>query len=247
MHTVYNFHFLETISQQLHAALAALPVTDLTPATLANLVAAQNQQHAAQGVYFLHLDGQPFYLGKADNVAARLAEHLEKLRGRQGIDPTLAGYKAILLDRSMSTAANEKILIQMFGPSHAGMWNGKGFGPKDPGQERDTTKPSKFDKQHPIRSDYPLTNIPDAITVAALFEALKAQLPYLFRYDLGTSTQGAVVLNLAGVPRTALGLLQAAMAGLEPGWRGAVLSYGMVVYKTDKTYRFASQVFDSPP
>lgn len=247
MHIVFNFHFLETISQQLHAALAALSVTALNPATLANLMAAQNEQHAAQGVYFLHLDGQPFYLGKADNVAARLAEHLERLRGRQGIDPTLAGYKAILLDRSMSTAANEKILIQMFGQSHAGMWNGKGFGPKDPGQQRDTTRPSKFDLQHPIRFDYPLVDVPNVITVVALFETLKAQLPYLFRYDLGAGTQGAVVLNLAGVPRTAQSLLAAAIAGMEPGWRGAVLSYGMVVYKTNKAYQFASQVFDSPP
>jgi hypothetical protein len=245
VHTFYNFQFLDTVSQQLREALDNLQVTPLNAKTLAKLVQAQTKQHAAQGVYFLHLDGEPFYLGKADDVASRLREHLEKLKGRQGIDASKAGYKAILLDKSMSTAANEDILIKMFSVSHTGMWNNKGFGPKDPGQNRDTTIPSLFDRQHPIRADFVLEDILDTETIASLFQKMKGQLPYLFRYERDEEAY-ARTINLAGVVRTAQGLLESAIRSLPSGWHGAVLSFGMVVYKTDKSYGHASRVFRSP-
>ena len=246
MYTLYNFQFLDTVSRQLRDALDALEVTALNSKTLARLVQAQNKQHAAQGVYFLHLGGQPFYLGKADDVAARLSEHLEKLRGRQGIDASKAGYKAILLDKSMSTAANEDILIKMFSSSHAGMWNNKGFGPKDPGKERDTTKPSEFDLKHPIRADFIVEQVADSETVRTLFQKMKAGLPYLFRYKLDNEA-AACTVDLTGVKRAAQVLLESAIASMPPGWQGAVLSYGMVTYKNSKEYPHARKVFKSPP
>lgn len=246
-HTLYTFNFLETISHQLHEALDALPVTTLDDAHLQNLYQVQARENAAQGVYFLHLDGSPFYLGKADNVAERLGNHLEKLRGREGIDASQAGYKAILLDKSMSTAANEKILIKLFTGTHKGMWNGKGFGPKDPGQERDTTKPSKFDKQHPINVRYPIPShqIEPVMTIGALFATLKSTLPYLFRSELDEENAQREV-NLSGLDMTARTLLMSAVAAMTPGWQGAILHYGMVVYKTDKNYKYAMEVFKSP-
>jgi len=109
------------------------------------------------------------------------------------------------------------------------MWNNKGFGPKDPGQERDTTKPSAFDQQHPIRADYPLEDIQDSETVESLFIKMKAQLPFVFRYKLQDEVETRTV-HLTGIARQADRLLAIAVKVLDPGWQAAVLSYGMVVH-----------------
>ena len=244
MHSVYQFHFLNTVSSQLCVLLDQLPVTRLDATTLANLSAFQIAEHSPQGVYLIHLAKVPFYLGKADDVALRLKGHLNKLKGRQKINLSKVGYKALLLDKSMSTAANEDVLIAIFGNKHSGMWNNKGFGPKDPGQERDTTKPSAFDQQHPIRADYPLEDIQDSETVESLFIKMKAQLPFVFRYKLQDEVETRTV-HLTGIARQADRLLASAVKVLDPGWQAAVLSYGMVVYKDNKVYKYAAQVFKS--
>ena len=41
------------------------------------------------------------------------------------------------------------------------MWNGSGFGPKDPGKNRDTTEPGAFDRDHPIITDLQVQNVED--------------------------------------------------------------------------------------
>ena len=63
-------------------------------------------------------------------MAQRLRGHLNKLKGSQKINLSAVGYKALVLDKSMSTAANEDVLTAVFGAKHSGMWNNKGFGPK---------------------------------------------------------------------------------------------------------------------
>lgn len=50
-------------------------------------------------------------------------------------------------------------------------------------------------------------------------------------------------MNLTGVARQADRLLESAVKILDPGWQAAVLSYGMVVYKDNKVYKYAAQVF----
>lgn len=235
MHANYSFHFLETVSKQLVDELEALTVSFLDAAALARLAADQAASNAHQGVYLLRLAGQPVYLGKADDVHDRLRQHLRKLSGRQNIDLAQVGYKALLLDKSMSTAANETVLIGLFRRHHEGMWNGTGFGPKDPGKNRDTTAPGPFDRDHPIKADYPLTTVTDVETVTSLFRKMKNELPYVFRYEL-TANSGNINLDLDQVPRSAEMLLRAAMQALEPGWQAAILSYGMVVYPAQKNY-----------
>ncbi|WP_213601375.1 Eco29kI family restriction endonuclease [Pseudoxanthomonas japonensis] len=239
-HKSYTFDFLATVSAQLVTDLEALPVSLLDAGTLTALAQYQNANNARQGVYLLHLDSVPVYLGKADNVADRLGQHLRKLSGRKNLTLTDVGYKALLLDKSMSTAANESVLIAIFRQSHAAMWNGKGFGPKDPGKERDTTRPSFFDRTYPI-DDAWLVDFPDDTTTAAhLMDAIKQAVPYTFRFDLKNA--GDTVVNLTGVPRTAKALLCATVRALGAGWKGAVLAYGMVLYRTDKQYRFGEEL-----
>lgn len=214
---------------------------------LRELSGFQDKSDSRQGVYVLHYDGAPVYLGKANNVSARLFQHLEKLSGRQHVDLSLIGYKALLLDKSMSTAANENILIAMFKEKHTAMWNGNGFGPKDPGQERDTTKPGWFDKNYPIIENYDIKLDlvdPDpngGIALRSLFAQMKTQLPYVFRYDVPPAELEQRV-PLVGVNHDARSLLQAAVTALGAGWKGAVISYGMVLYKTNKEYRYGVEL-----
>lgn len=245
MHDLYNFHFLETISKQLVERLDGLALSVLDDTSIPELKVYQSVNHARQGVYVLHLDGSPVYLGKADDVAERLKQHRNKLSGRLNIVMEEIGYKALLLDRSMSTAANEDVLIAMFKTTHQGLWNGAGFGPKDPGKNRDATEPSTFDSKYPINSDFGLYEIDDDETISSLFAKMKRKLPFVFRFEpLGDL--GDKHLDLKGVPRTAEALLRKSLSVFPPGWKGIVLSFGMVVYRTNNTYPHGVEILSGP-
>jgi len=239
-HKAYTFDFLATVSEQLIKDLEALSVSSLDDVSLSALAEFQISKSANQGVYVLYLGGVPVYLGKADDVAQRLSQHLLKLSGRKNLSLTDVGYKALLLEKSMSTAANESILISTFRGSHADLWNGKGFGPKDPGQERDTTRPSYFDQTYPIQESWPVDFPVDVTTAAQLLNAVKQAVPFTFRFDL--EDKGHTPVSLLGVPRNAKALLQATVDSLGPGWKGAVLAFGMVLYRTQKEYRFGEEL-----
>lgn len=239
-HKSYTFDFLETVSKQLVEDIESLPVSPLNASTMLALSQYQTDNNAKQGIYLIHLSGVPVYLGKADDVADRLSSHLRKMTGRMHLDLSAVGYKALLLDKSMSTAANETLLISIFRTSHSGMWNGKGFGPKDPGQERDTTRPNFFDRTYPIDDAWPITFPDDSTTAEELLSAIKQQVPYVFRFDLESA--GATPIELAGVPRTAKALLSATVVALGTGWKGAVLAYGMVLYRTNKRYSYGEEL-----
>lgn len=240
MHATYNFHFLDTVSEQLIAKLSSLPITQLDATALDDIGTFQLKQRARQGVYILHYGGEPVYLGKASDVRARLKKHLRKLTGRQHIDLSKVGYKALLLDKSMSTAANESLLISIFRRTHTGMWNGQGFGPNDPGKRRDTTEPSQFDKAYPIKSDWPIDFPDDSSTVGELLRSMKQQLPYTLRYDI--KDRGDDPIDLRGVPREAKTMLQTVVSTLGPGWKGVTLSYGMILYQTSAKFPFGVEI-----
>jgi hypothetical protein len=244
LHSLYVFDFLRTVSQQLKDTLETLPATPLNDAAIYSLQEFQIGARSSQGVYMLIYDGKPRYVGKANNVKDRLSQHLTKLRGRRHINLEALSYKALLLDKSMSTAANEDILISLFREQYDGMWNGAGFGPKDPGQQRDTTKPGKFDQQHPIIEDYKInvqTDVDGTIKLGELLATMKSQLPYVFRYDVPESELLSRI-HVASVEHIACKLLQAIVTHLGVGWRGAIISYGMVLYKTTKHYPHGIEV-----
>ena len=244
MHSLYVFDFLTTVSQQLKEKLESLTETLLDKTSLAQLDQYQREIGSKQGVYVIHYEGRPKYVGKANNVADRLSQHLTKLSGRKGIDLKAVGYKTLLLDKSMSTAANEDILISMFKQEHADMWNGAGFGPKDPGKERDTTKPGPFDKAHPIMDEYPIELKMDGdgtLSLRTLVTTMKDQLPYVFRYDIPAELLDQTI-TLTGQDMRARTLLQTVVSFLGEGWRGAIISYGMVLYKNAKHYPYGEEI-----
>jgi len=238
LHSLYVFDFLRTVSYQLKETLETLSASPLSDLALANLQEFQGEARSTQGVYLLIYDSVPCYIGKANNVKDRLSQHLTKLRGRRNINLDHLAYKALLLDKSMSTAANESILIELFKEQNVDMWNGAGFGPKDPGQERDTTKPGKFDQQHPIIDNFRVNLRLDqdgTIELGHLLAAMKSQLPYVFRYDVPKSELSGKI-DMISIEPVANNLLQIIVSHLGVGWRGAIISYGMVLYKTSKRY-----------
>ncbi|WP_198117715.1 Eco29kI family restriction endonuclease [Massilia rhizosphaerae] len=244
LQALYVFDFLRTVSEQLKEKLESLSASPLDDAALRQLQDFQIDVRSAQGVYLLIYDGQPRYIGKANNVKERLTQHLTKLRGRRHIDLEKLTYKVLLLDQSMSTAANEDILIGLFKTQYSDMWNGAGFGPKDPGKERDTTKPGKFDQQHPIVEDYPVEielDLEGSIQLGRLLATMKSQLPYVFRYDVPASVQMSTI-HLQSVNHVANDLLQVIVTHLGDGWRGAIISYGMVLYKSSKHYPYGIEI-----
>jgi hypothetical protein len=234
MFRLYNFDFLKAVSEQLLEEYDTIQPSPLTIDNLAALRQGQIDNRSDQGVYLLTWRGEPKYIGKANDVAERLDEHRLKVLGRKGLLPTDVGYKVLLLDKSMGTAANERLIIEMFKERHSNMWNGSGFGPKDPGKNRDNTEASRFDLDHPINYGYVLNdvgntdNLPqpkhlisDTETVSSLFAKMKAQLPYVLRYDFKRDANErpitgmpSIPLDLTGVPRNALAMLRAGMDGL---------------------------------
>lgn len=243
MHAIYNFHFLNTISHQLHDQLKGMTVTALTAQALSTLASFQQANNAVQGVYVLHHHGIPVYVGKASNMRSRLQKHLKKISGRKHINLADIGYKALLLDKSMSTAANENVLLGLFQQTYSGMWNNSGFGPNDPGRERDTTEPGDFDRMYPIQEKWPIPLGSAQTTIGLLLRDMKARLPYVFRYQALTPSEASTPINVASITPEADALFEAAVRALGTGWTGAILSYGMVLYKNSKTYPFASKVY----
>jgi Eco29kI restriction endonuclease len=240
----FSFDFLDTISRQLQDELQKLEITQLNDATLDVLRSFQKSNDAMQGVYLVHLDGVPVYLGKANDVCERLSQHYGKIKGRLNLDISKIGFKALLLDKSMSTAANEDLLIAMFKETHSAMWNGNGFGPKDPGKERDTTKPSPFDKAFPIKQDWPLdfrSLDQEKHNVGAVLATMKLQLPYLFRYKLDKESK-KIKIDPDTLPKTAVEALASVVKVLGKGWKGAVLAYGLVLYKNSKNYPYGREL-----
>jgi predicted GIY-YIG superfamily endonuclease len=242
---MYDFNFLETVSAQLVETLDTLPASTLDSRMLSELSQFQRQERSRQGIYLLMHDEKPVYLGKANDLSNRLAGHLRKLQGRLHIDRGTLSFKAILLDRSMSTAANEELLIAAFSKTHRGMWNGKGFGSKDPGKNRDRTEPSAFDRDHPIIRDFPVV-LDNTETVLSLFVKLKNQLPFLFRHEKLPKEIADIPLDLQQVDRQAEAVLRHAISKFPSEWHGAILSYGIVVYAGLDAYWHTTNVFASP-
>ncbi|MBN1459034.1 MAG: hypothetical protein JXA57_05825 [Armatimonadetes bacterium] len=88
------------------------------------------------GVYGLTHKERIVYVGKADDdVQSRLAKHRRQLSGRVGILPEQVQFRCVYLAKTWDPFKPEDSLQNELKPS----WNEKGFGPNDPGRNRDNT------------------------------------------------------------------------------------------------------------
>lgn len=241
MFDYFRFSLPRAVTEQLVERLEQLASSPLTDEALTQLIAFQTENETAQGVYVIYQAGAAAYAGKADGLAERLGEHLWKLRGRQGIDLATVGFKALLLDENWSTSANEGLLILHFKARNECRWNGSGFGPKDPGKNRDGGEPNWFDNTYPVREDFPVENIADETTVGAVLAAIKTQVPYLFRYEVPADA-GVTPLHLVGIARTVHALTLHAAQSLGAGWQLMLFKNGYTLYRANKGFSNGTQL-----
>ena len=234
---------LDLPSALLEALLRRLAETSAAELTSANV----DQLPEAQGVYTLHLavDAPPVYIGKTDSDAGlrhRLTRHSRKLLRRNNISQEQVFFRAIRL--FVFTAMDlETTLIQHFGGVKKVPWNHSGFGSNDPGKERDTTKYKEdhFDALHPIDIDFEVEWDGSCFaTVAEHLGALKAMLPYNFRFErpnpnskksfhddfLSTSA----LIESVSSPRA---IIETCITSLPAGWHATLLPSHIICYKDD--------------
>lgn len=243
MFEYFRFSLPLAVTQQLIERLDTLEVSPLNDDAIIQLTRFQAENRSAQGVYVIYLNGGATYAGKADFLAERLFAHFRKLTGRRGIEMGAVAFKALLLDENWSTSANEELLIEHFKNRNECQWNGAGFGPKDPGRIRDGGAPNWFDRNYPVREDFPIANVPDDTTVSALLTEIKAQVPYLFRYDIETPEVGVTPLALAGITRNAQALLVQAARALGDSWQLMLFAHGFTLYRAQTHYPNGTQLF----
>ncbi|HYE31669.1 MAG TPA: Eco29kI family restriction endonuclease [Methylomirabilota bacterium] len=242
MFDFFQFSLPRAVTEQLIERLDQMETTPLGATAIADLRRFSAQWKTAQGVYLIYVENCATYAGKAVHLADRLEQHLRKLRGRKNIDLNAVAFKALLLDENWSTSANEDLLIEHYRSKDECSWNKKGFGPKDPGQGRDDTRPSWFDTTFPVNELYPVVDIPDEISVANALGSIKGQLPYLMRYEEAPEAQ-SIPVNFAGVPRNARDVLKRIAEALGREWQLMLLPHGFTLYKGSKTYRHGVRLF----
>lgn len=242
MFVYFRFNLPRAVTDQLVERLEQLKRSPLDDAALKSLTLFQTKNETAQGVYIIYHGSIAVYAGKADRLSERLSEHLLKLRGRRGLDMATVEFKAALLDESWSTSANEDLLIAHYKSKGECQWNGNGFGPKDPGRERDTTTPSWFDSNYPVRDDWPLENIPDEALVRDVLQEIKQQLPFLLRYEK-IDKKSTLTVKLNAVPRDARAVLVKCAQALGGKWQLTLLKFGFILYPEAKEFKFGERLY----
>jgi hypothetical protein len=243
----FEIDIISALSSQLIAAFADLDIGALTHGQIELLP-------KGQGVYKLFHRGKLAYVGKATQLRNRLGEHRFKISGRQNIELSEVGFKCLFIHRNWTALAPENSLIQHYRAVGEGecAWNGNGFGPHDPGRDRETTdkRPDGFDSQYPIREDWVCESVlSGSHNALELLRNIKANLPYLLRYqtDGKKSTKPHVdYQNLTiAIPRdqiTAIELLRTIAQAL-PGWQATAFPGHMILYKESRTYKHGKPIW----
>lgn len=241
-HGDFRLSITKALGDQLTVALDALGQAPLTEANLAVL-------EQRPGVYQLYFKGELVYVGKADKtLPGRLRNHLRKLSGRHHIDLADVDFSCLYVDEDFSALAPEQLLISRHSKAGGIPWNSNGFGNNDPGRRRDSTilKRNHFDVLYPIDLDRPLTGLkPGEYTLHALLKAVKAELPYKFRYAEPPHSE----ITRASVPAVRLSADQAfrlASQTLPTPWQVTALMGYVIMYPDSPTeYKGACRYYRS--
>lgn len=259
MHSAkFEIDIISALSSQLEAAFDKLIPGPLAPTAFDSI-------ESEQGIYQLYHTGVLMYVGKAENLLNRLREHRLKLSGRKNIDVNDVSFKCLYVHENWTTLAPETSMIRHYKMKSAGMceWNGNGFGPHDPGRNRELTNkaPDGFDARYPIRQDWPCSWVaPGTWNVRDLLVTLKdsKQLPFLIRYETehlggdryadyrkGHSDHRAttVVVSLPNMP--VIELLRLITRSLT-GWQSTAFPSHMILYKEQRSYRHGTLIHYQP-
>jgi len=237
----FELSITKALTDQLAAQLAALTPAPLTPANLALL-------RPEQGIYQLYERGSLVYIGSTSRtLPERLRQHLIKLSGRENVSLADIKFICLYVREDMTVLAPEVSLIASAKVAGAAPWNFNGFGNKDPGRNRDGTRmdPAHFDRLYPRRLAWLCsTVVAGAYAADDLLRALKAELPFLLRYDTKPNARVDYATATLTVPRPGMKAedLFALLAAALPTYQITALPGYVIVYKESHQYPNA-QVF----
>ena len=241
MFDYFKFSLPRAVTEQLIEKLGTMAHGALSESALLKLTELQKTWKTRSGVYVIYHTGKAVYVGKATKLAERLKQHRRKLSGRQRIVLSELGFKALLLDENWSTSTNEELLIEHFKKSGEAEWNNGGFGPKDPGRNRDDSEPSVFDLAYPIRDDFPVSELDNETTVKDALLCLKQQLPFLLRYDK-RAKENTDVISFSRVPRNTKAVCIHIAKSLGADWQLMLFKSHITLYRANKTYTQGTQL-----
>lgn len=242
----FEIDIISALSQQLIEGFDALTPGPLKKVTIAKII-------AEQGVYQLFHNGTLVYVGKADNLRKRIDEHRIKIEGRRNISTDDISFKCLYVHKNWTALAPEDSLIKYHKAQVAAAlceWNGNGFGPHDPGRNREETNkpPEGFDAKYPIREDWTCKWIRAGDwKVKELLIALKENLPFLLRYQVVTHYRKGhpdyddVIVRVPRQGMAANELLKLIAHSL-PGWQATVFVSHMILYQEHRTYAYGKQL-----
>jgi hypothetical protein len=198
------------------------------------------------GVYLLYQNNQVVYVGKTDSKAGfqnRLLRHAGHIRHRKNLDPSSISYKAIAIP-VFKNADLESILIEHYGAP----WNKSGFGGNDPGKQRDTQEPAKFDTQYPIDIHIPLSFITQGVySCKEVLKQLSVSLPYTFRYEKTLHQQELdAIVEIPRSHMTVQEILHVLFENLpDSTWQATILVGRVIVYRENREYPYSQEIIRS--
>jgi hypothetical protein len=211
---------------------------------------------AEQGVYQLFRNEFLVYVGKADNLRSRIAQHLSKIMGRRNIQAEEMAFKCLTVHKNWTALAPENSLIAHY-KLQPGLceWNGNGFGIHDPGRERETTNkpPDGFDSQFPIKENWQCAGVIAKVwNIRDLLIQIKEELPFLLRYQVEKHHRsGHLDYNNKPVSAPESGLavtdLLTSITRELPGWQSTRFPSHMILYKEQRDYVHGTVIWRQPP
>jgi len=244
---LFEFNLPAVRTRQLWERFDAMRGGLLSEEALLKLARLQPERALQHGAYQLLLQNDVVYVWVASDVINRLRRHHRKLKGRRNIRIDDLRFRCLLMHRNWAAVADQDLLISHYKSQAQAKWNGAGFGPKDIGRGRDGTEPSWFDRHYPISSEYPCDQIEDEMTVGALAEALKSQLPFTFRYELFPKSEISRTIHLKGVPRKARALIRSLVNALGPEWQSTIFRSHIILYKERRPYQYGEAILANAP
>jgi hypothetical protein len=235
----FKLSITKALADQLAEKLDPLKPHSLTEEAVSSL-------ERRPGVYLLFHQGQRVYVGKAQQpLPTRLRNHWNKLRGRDNIKIDEVAFVCLYVDEDLDAAAPEKLLIKRYraggGPDGV-PWNTNGFGNKDPGRRRDTSKveANHFDALYPVRLSFDSLRLKTGpTTVGGLLTELKDQLPFNLRFDKHSPRARKDYKVEIVVPEEQLTAEQAihlVICALPEGWQATALPGYLILYPERQEY-----------